>query len=64
MAAAVKAGGISINTPFTALPGLPFGGYKQSGVGRELSMDSLKHYCQEKGVVIYTGERPLNPFGL
>jgi len=34
----IKAGTVGINMPFTAFPGIPFGGYKQSGFGRELGL--------------------------
>ena len=61
---AIKAGVVTINTPYTAFPGLPFGGYKQSGFGRELSLETLNLYTELKSVLIYTGERPVNPFGL
>jgi acyl-CoA reductase-like NAD-dependent aldehyde dehydrogenase len=64
VAAAIKAGGVAINTPFTAFPGLPFGGYKQSGVGRELSMGSLDAYTEEKVVLVNMTEKTANPFGL
>ena len=37
IAARVKSGTVGINMPFTAFPGIPFGGYKQSGFGRELA---------------------------
>ena len=57
-------GVVTINTPYTAFPGLPFGGYKQSGFGRELSMETLNLYTELKSVLIYTGEKPVNPFGL
>ena len=36
LARRIKAGTVGINMPFTAFPGIPFGGYKQSGFGREL----------------------------
>ena len=36
LARQIKAGMIGINMPYTAFPGIPFGGYKQSGFGREL----------------------------
>jgi len=64
VAGAIKSGVVTINTPYTAFPGLPFGGYKQSGFGRELSMETLNLYTELKSVLIYTGERPVNPFGL
>ncbi len=64
VAGQIRSGVVTINTPFTAFPGLPFGGYKQSGFGRELSMDSLDMYTELKSVLIYTGEKPMNPFGV
>ena len=36
VAARIKAGTVGVNMPYTAFPGIPFGGYKQSGFGREL----------------------------
>ena len=64
VAGAIKSGVITINTPFTAFPGLPFGGYKQSGFGRELSMHALDLYTELKSVLMYIGEKPMNPFGV
>ena len=64
VAGAIRSGVVTVNTPFTAFPGLPFGGYKQSGFGRELSMDALELYTELKSVLIYTGEKPMNPFGV
>jgi aldehyde dehydrogenase (NAD+) len=62
--AGIKAGLITVNQPFTGFPGVPFGGYKQSGFGRELALDTLKLYTEQKSVVQWVGEKPLNPFGL
>jgi len=62
VASALKAGGVGINTPFSIFPGVPFGGYKQSGFGRELAMQTLDLYSETKGVVMYTGTKPLDPF--
>ncbi|RIV21849.1 aldehyde dehydrogenase [Alicyclobacillaceae bacterium I2511] len=64
VAAQLKAGTVMINSPFSALPGLPFGGYKQSGFGRELAAESLELYTETKSVLAYIGEKPLNPFGV
>ncbi len=64
VAAKIKSGTIGINMPYTAFPGIPFGGYKQSGFGRELGLDTLELYLETKSVVTYTGTRPTNPFGL
>src|SRR5436305_8147363 len=64
VARAIKAGMVGINMPFTAFPGIPFGGYKQSGFGRELSIDTLELYLETKGVLFSTSPKPFNPFGL
>jgi aldehyde dehydrogenase (NAD+)/betaine-aldehyde dehydrogenase len=64
LARAIKAGTIGINMPYTAFPGIPFGGYKQSGFGRELALETLDLYLETKSVVVATGTRPANPFGL
>jgi acyl-CoA reductase-like NAD-dependent aldehyde dehydrogenase len=60
----LKAGVIMVNNPFSTFPGLPFGGYKQSGFGRELALESLDLYMETKSVLSYVGPKPLNPFGL
>jgi len=60
----LKAGTVGINMPYTAFPGIPFGGYKQSGFGRELGLETLELYLETKSVITYTGSRPTNPFGL
>jgi acyl-CoA reductase-like NAD-dependent aldehyde dehydrogenase len=64
LARAIKSGMVGINTPYSAFPGIPFGGYKQSGFGRELSIDTLELYLETKGVLFSTGSKPYNPFGL
>jgi acyl-CoA reductase-like NAD-dependent aldehyde dehydrogenase len=64
IAAKIKSGTVGINMPYTAFPGIPFGGYKQSGFGRELSLETLDLYLETKSVVTYTGSRPTNPFQL
>ncbi|HKT45382.1 MAG TPA: aldehyde dehydrogenase family protein, partial [Gaiellaceae bacterium] len=64
VARAIKSGMVGINTPYTAFPGIPFGGYKQSGFGRELSIDTLELYLETKGVLVSTSPKPFNPFRL
>ena len=64
VASRIKSGTVGINMPYTAFPGIPFGGYKQSGFGRELAVETLDLYLETKSVVTYTGTRPTNPFGL
>jgi acyl-CoA reductase-like NAD-dependent aldehyde dehydrogenase len=64
LAARIKAGEVGINTPYTAFPGIPFGGYKQSGFGRELGLETVELYLETKSVLVSTGAKPYNPFGL
>ena len=49
-ARALKAGTVWVNTYNLYDPGLPFGGYKQSGFGRERGFDALREYTQVKSV--------------
>ncbi|KTG11066.1 betaine-aldehyde dehydrogenase [Haloprofundus marisrubri] len=46
----IEAGYIWINSYHDLVPGLPFGGYKQSGIGRELGSETLDHYQQTKTI--------------
>ena len=46
----IKAGTVWINTYNIYDPASPFGGYKQSGFGRELGMHALESYTQVKSV--------------
>ncbi|OYD08590.1 aldehyde dehydrogenase family protein [Paludifilum halophilum] len=64
VAGKLKAGTVMVNNPFSAMPGLPFGGYKQSGFGRELAIESLDLYTETKSVNAYIGPKPINPFGV
>ena len=64
LARAIQAGQIGINTPYTAFPGIPFGGYKQSGFGRELGIETLELYLETKSVLVATGARAFNPWQL
>jgi len=64
LARQIKAGTVGINIPYTAFPGIPFGGYKQSGFGRELGIETLELYLETKSVLVSTSARPFNPFQL
>jgi aldehyde dehydrogenase (NAD+)/betaine-aldehyde dehydrogenase len=64
VAARIKSGTVGINMPYTAFPGIPFGGYKQSGFGRELGLETLELYLETKSVIVSTSPRPINPFGV
>jgi acyl-CoA reductase-like NAD-dependent aldehyde dehydrogenase len=64
VAAGIKSGMVGINVPYTAFPGVPFGGFKKSGFGRELSLESLDAYTEDKGIIFNTSPRPIDPFRL
>ncbi|WP_170006570.1 aldehyde dehydrogenase family protein [Bacillus fonticola] len=64
VASAIQAGIVMVNSPLSAFPGTPFGGYKQSGFGRELCVETLDLYTETKSIVSYIGEKPLNLFGI
>jgi aldehyde dehydrogenase (NAD+)/betaine-aldehyde dehydrogenase len=64
VAARIKSGTVGINMPYTAFPGIPFGGYKQSGFGRELGLETLELYLETKSVIVNTSPKPINPFRL
>jgi aldehyde dehydrogenase (NAD+)/betaine-aldehyde dehydrogenase len=64
VAAALRSGTVVINTPYAVFPGVPFGGYKQSGYGRELGYETMALYSETKSVLTYIGEKPINPFGV
>jgi len=52
VARAVEAGVLSINTGSSVHLGAPFGGFKKSGLGRELGLAALDHYSEIKSVYI------------
>ncbi len=64
VASALRSGTVAINTPYAVFPGVPFGGYKQSGYGRELGYETLALYSETKSVLTYIGEKPIDPFGV
>ena len=55
VARALETGVISINSNTSVRVSTPFGGFKQSGVGRELGPDALDHYTDVKNVFYATG---------
>ena len=52
LAAQVKAGIVWVNTPIMLDEALPFGGFKQSGWGREGSRLGVEEYTETKSVVV------------
>ena len=54
VARALDTGTISINSNTSVRVSTPFGGFKQSGVGRELGPHALEHYTELKNVFMAT----------
>ncbi len=52
VARAVEAGNLSVNSNSAVRYWTPFGGYKQSGIGRELGPDAAAAFTEEKNVFI------------
>ena len=52
LANGIKAGQVYVNEYFATSEEVPFGGYKQSGFGREKGLEALKHYTQVKAISI------------
>jgi len=50
VAHAIRAGTVWVNTYNMYDPGAPFGGYKQSGFGRDLGRTALEQYTESKSV--------------
>ncbi len=59
VARAVETGRMWVNTYNSIPAGAPFGGYKQSGIGRETHKMVLEHYTQIKNILINLSEQPL-----
>ena len=58
VARAIETGRMWVNT-YNAIPeGAPFGGYKESGIGRETHKVMLEHYTQMKNIMINLSEEP------
>jgi phenylacetaldehyde dehydrogenase len=52
LAGKIKAGSIRINSGGNVDPAVPFGGYKQSGIGRERGKEGVEIYTELKTVVV------------
>jgi len=59
---AIRAGTIWVNTYRAVSFMSPFGGYKQSGLGRENGIEAIREYLQTKSVWISTAADVPNPF--
>ena len=56
VARGVETGALSVNSNSSVRYATPFGGFKQSGIGRELGPDALRAFSEEKNVFISTEE--------
>jgi acyl-CoA reductase-like NAD-dependent aldehyde dehydrogenase len=62
IACALDTGTVWVNQYYNFIPGMPIGGYKQSGFGREFAHEVLNHYTLTKSVVINLRSGPLGMF--
>lgn len=60
IAARIDSGMVFVNRPFSTIPQLPFGGVKNSGFGRELSMAGFEEFVNKK--LITTDPAGTSPF--
>ena len=58
VAMAVRTGRMWVNTYNQIPEGSPFGGYKESGIGRETHKMVLNHYTQCKNIMVNLSEKP------
>ncbi|MDF0506819.1 aldehyde dehydrogenase family protein [Burkholderia cenocepacia] len=63
MACALETGTVWINRYYNFLGGMPIGGYKQSGFGREFAREVLNHYTLTKSVIVDLQPGALGIFG-
>lgn len=63
IARALETGTVWVNRYYNFVGGMPIGGYKQSGFGREFAAEVLNHYTLTKSVIINLAEGPIGVFG-
>jgi len=63
MVARLRAGTVWVNSYRTVAHAMPFGGFKHSGIGREMGPESLNEYTEVKSVWIDLGNRIRFPVG-
>ena len=56
----VRAGTVWVNCYDVFDPGAPFGGFKQSGIGREMGEYGLQQYTELKTVTVKLDENPIS----
>ena len=55
---AVQSGNLSVNSHASVRYTTPFGGFKRSGLGRELGPDAPEHFTETNNVFFAMGEAP------
>ena len=63
IARGLETGTVWVNRYYNFLGGMPVGGYKQSGFGREFAAEVMNHYTLTKSVIINLAEGPIGVFG-
>ncbi len=48
----VRTGSMNVNGAFFFAPNAPFGGYKQSGIGREMGVEGFEEYLETKTIAV------------
>ncbi|WP_273420032.1 aldehyde dehydrogenase family protein [Veillonella caviae] len=64
VARAIETGRMWVNTYNSIPAGAPFGGYKQSGIGRETHKVILEHYTQMKNIIVNLSDKPSGFYNL
>jgi aldehyde dehydrogenase (NAD+) len=64
VARALRAGTVWVNTYRALAPAMPFGGYKNSGIGRENGIEAVKDFTRLKAVWIETEPAATDPFAI
>ena len=62
MSPTISSGTVWVNTYRAVSFMMPFGGVKDSGLGRENGIDAIEEYLETKSVWINTGAPAGNPF--
>lgn len=57
VARAARSGTVWVNTYMDGTPELPFGGFKKSGLGRELGKGAVEDYTETKTIQLHRGPR-------
>lgn len=53
----LRSGTVYVNTYLETSPQLPFGGFKESGIGREMGLEALSEFTEVKSTYIRLGDR-------